>query len=89
MRRTSTNSLVVPMTFTSRSRPPLLISDRPTTSGASRRTAAARCSARASPIVRSRGVLVIAVAGLKPPVCDRPGNTMTRLVPIAENWSTT
>jgi hypothetical protein len=37
--------------------------------------------AAASSMVRSRGVLVMAVAGLKPPVPVRPGRTMTRLVP--------
>jgi hypothetical protein len=36
-------------------------------------------------MVRSRGVLVMALPGLKPPVCDLPGNTMTRLVPSEEN----
>jgi hypothetical protein len=40
-------------------------------------------------MVRSRGVVVSALAGLKPPVAERPGRTMTRLLPSAENWSTT
>jgi hypothetical protein len=46
-------------------------------------------SACASSIVRSRGVLVIALPGLKPPVCERPGRTITRLLPIDENWLST
>ena len=61
----------------------------PTASGATRRTPAARSSAAASSMVRSRGVVVIALAGLKPPVPERPGRTMTRLVPIDANWPTT
>ena len=85
MRRTSTNSLVVPITIVSRKRPPALASDNPTAIGASRRIALARCKARASSIVKSRGVLVTTLAGLKPPVCERPGNTITRLLPIEEN----
>jgi hypothetical protein len=43
----------------------------------------------ASSTVRSRGVVVMALAGLKPPVPERPGSTMTRLVPSDENWPTT
>ena len=50
-----------------------------------RLTALARCSAWASSIVRSRVVLVMALPGLKPPVCERPGSTMTRLLPSEEN----
>jgi hypothetical protein len=51
--------------------------------------ACSRRSAAASSMVRSRGVVVMALAGLKPPVPERPGRTMTRLVPIEENWPTT
>ncbi|EXI78939.1 MAG: hypothetical protein AW10_02580 [Candidatus Accumulibacter appositus] len=79
------NSAVVPTTITSRSLPAKLISDVPTASGAARCTALARSSACASSMVRSRGVLVTALPGLKPPVCERPGRTMTRLLPIDEN----
>ena len=75
----------VPATMTSRSLPPALISDVPTASGATRLTALPRCRAWASSMVRSRVVLVMALPGLKPPVCERPGNTMTRLLPSAEN----
>ena len=75
--------------MTSRRRPPKLISDVPTASGARRLTEGARRSAPASSMLRSRGVLVMALAGLKPPVPERPGSTMTRLVPIEENWPTT
>ena len=57
--------------------------------GATRRTPEARNSAAASSIVRSRGVEVIALAGLYPPVPERPGRTITRLVPKEENWPTT
>ena len=79
------NCEVVPATITSRSRPATLISDVPTASGATFFTAGARCSASASSMVRSRVVLVMALPMLKPPVCERPGRTMTRLVPIDEN----
>ena len=59
------NSAVVPATMTSRNLPPTLISEVPTASGATRRTALARNRACASSTVRSRGVLVIAlIAGL-------------------------
>ena len=34
---------------------------------------------------KARGVLVTALPGLKPPVCERPGRTITRLLPIDEN----
>ena len=77
------------MISVSRSRPATLSSDVPAVTGASRRTAGARCSARASATVRSRGVLVTALAGLKPPVCERPGSTITRLLPSDENSLTT
>ncbi len=87
--RMGRKSLTEPATMTSRSRPPKLISEVPTASGATRRTPAARSSAAASSMVRSRGVVVIALAGLNPPVPERPGRTMTRLVPIDENWPTT
>ncbi len=87
--RTSRNCEVEPATMTSRRRPPKLISEVPTISGARRFTAGARCSAAASLMVRSRGVVVMAFAGLKPPVPERPGRTMTRLVPSEENWPTT
>jgi len=80
---------VVPATITSRSLPPKLISDVPTARGTTRCTVLARSSAWASSTVRSRGVLVMALPGLKPPVCERPGRTMTRLVPSDENSSTT
>jgi len=80
---------VVPSTIASRSRPATATSDSPTASGATCATAASRVSACASSIVRSRGVVLTALAGLKPPVCERPGSTMTRFVPIDENWSTT
>jgi hypothetical protein len=79
------NSAVVPATMTSRSLPPTLISEVPTASGATRCTALARSRACASSTVRSRGVLVSALPGLKPPVCERPGRTITRLLPIDEN----
>ena len=82
-------SAVEPATMISRSRPPKLISDVPTVSGATRLTVLARRRAAASSMVRSRGVVVMALAGLKPPVPERPGRTMTRLVPIEENWPTT
>lgn len=85
MRRTSTYWAVVPATSTSRSLPPALISDVPTVNGATRNTALARCKACASSMVRSRGVLVMALPGLKPPVCERPGSTITRLLPSDEN----
>ena len=75
--------------MTSRSRPPKLISDVPTASGATRLTAGARRKLPASSRLKSRGVVVIALAGLNPPVPERPGRTMTRLVPIEENWPTT
>ena len=58
-------------------------------SGATRSTAGARSIARASSMVRSRGVVVIALAGLKPPVSVRPGSTITRFVPSEENSRTT
>ena len=79
----------VPATMTSRNRPPKLISEVPISSGATRRTALARCSDCASSSVRSRGVLVMALPGLNPPVCERPGKTITRLVPSEENSPTT
>jgi hypothetical protein len=66
-----------------------LISELPTASGATRRTEGRRVRANASSTVRSRGVVVSALAGLKPPVAERPGRTMTRLLPSAENCSTT
>ena len=53
--------------------------------GATRRTAVARRTASASSTVRSRGVPVMTFCGEKPPVCVRPGSTMTRLVPSDEN----
>ena len=65
--------------------PPALISEVPTASGATRRTAGARTSALASLMVRSRTVFVIALPGLKPPVCERPGKTITRFVPTDAN----
>ena len=46
-------------------------------------------TALASSTVRSRGVPVITLAGEKPPVCVRPGSTITRLVPSDENSLTT
>jgi len=61
----------------------------PTAIGATRRTAGARSKACASSTVKSRGVFVIAFTGLKPPVCDRPGKTITRLLPSAVNSLTT
>jgi hypothetical protein len=79
----------VPATTTSRRRPLALISELPAGKGAARRTEGSRVSANASSMVRSRGVVVSALAGLKPPVAERPGRTMTRLLPSAENWSTT
>ncbi len=82
-------SLVEPATMISRRRPPKLISEVPAVSGATLLTAGARRSAAASSTVRSRGVVVMALAGLKPPVPERPGSTMTRLVPIDENCPTT
>jgi hypothetical protein len=80
---------VVPTTRFSRTLPPELISDVPTTIGATRRTAVARRTAIASSTVRSRGVPVMAFIGEKPPVWVRPGSTITRLVPSAENSRTT
>ena len=87
--RTSRYSAVVPTTTVSRSLPPAVISAEPTDTGATRSTACARPIARASSSVRSRGVLVTALAGEKPPVCVRPGSTITRFVPSEENWSIT
>ena len=83
--RTAEYCAVVPAIITSRSRPPTLISEVPTASGATFFTAGALSSACASSTVRSRGVLVMAFPGLKPPVCERPGSTMTRLLPSDEN----
>ena len=79
----------MPATTTSRKRPLALISELPAARGATRRTEGSRVSANASSTVRSRGVVVRALAGLKPPVAERPGRTITRLLPSAENWSTT
>ena len=78
-------SAVVPATITSRSLPPWLISEVPIINGATRRTVLARSKDCASSMLRSRGVLVMALPGLKPPVCERPGRTITRLVPSDEN----
>ena len=87
--RIGTSSAVVPATITSRSRPPKEISEVPTASGATRRTLGMRRRLLASSMVRSRGVEVMALAGLKPPVPERPGKTLTRLLPSEENWPTT
>ena len=83
IRRTS------PATTLSRRRPLALISEVPTDNGETRRTEGSRLMAKASSTVRSRGVVVSALAGLKPPVAERPGSTMTRLLPSDENCSTT
>ncbi|MPN10167.1 hypothetical protein SDC9_157462 [bioreactor metagenome] len=87
--RMGMNSAVEPATMASRSLPPWAISEVPTASGATRRTLGRRRRLAASSMVRSRGVEVMALAGLKPPVPERPGSTMTRLVPSDENWPTT
>ncbi|MBS1163795.1 MAG: hypothetical protein H6R03_1691 [Burkholderiaceae bacterium] len=88
-RRMSMNSAVEPSTSVSRSRLPTLISEVPTTTGATRSALGARATARASSTVRSRGVEVMALAGLTPPVAVRPGSTITRLEPMAVNSRTT
>ena len=81
------NLALEPATMTSRNLPPKLISEVPMASGVMRRTVLARSRVCASSMVRSGGVLVIALPGLNPPVCERPGSTMTRLVPSDENSS--
>ena len=87
--RTSMNSAVVPSTMPSRRRPPADSSEVPAVSGATRATAGARSSACASSTVRSRGVLLMKLPGLMPPVSARPGSTITRLLPMALNSRTT
>ncbi len=87
--RTWMNSAVVPSTGVSRVRLPTRTSPAPTMSGAKRRIAGLRFSARASSMVRSRGVLPTSTPGIPPEVSERPGRTMMRLVPSEPNWLTT
>ena len=70
-RRTWTYCAVVPAIITSRSLPPTLISEVPTAIGR-HSSPTAHAGACASSTVRSRGVLVIALPGLKPPVQSVP-----------------
>ena len=73
----------------SRNLPAALISEVAIKMGAIRATPGNRSIAEASLTVKSLGVLVIRLAGLKPRVSERPGNTMTKLLPMAENSPTT
>jgi hypothetical protein len=87
--RTSMKSAVVPATMTSRSRPPKLISEVPTASGATRRTerqALQRGGVVDGQVARRAGdrVARVEAAGLR-----APGQDDDRLVPSDENWSTT
>jgi hypothetical protein len=50
-----------------------------------RRTVRLRNRAWASSSVKSRGVSPIMVLGLKPAVSERPGKTISRLVPSEAN----
>jgi len=87
--RSSRKSVLVPTTVASRSRPPTAISELPTASGATRCTSDRRSSAAASALVSSRGVLLTKLPALTPPVSVRPGSTISRLAPSAENSFTT
>ena len=83
--RTWMNSAVVPSTGVSRVRFPTRTSPAPMMSGAKRRMALLRFSARASSMVMSRGVLPMSTPGVAPAVSERPGRTMMRLVPSEPN----
>ena len=82
------NSLVDPSTIDSRSRRPHETAALPTATGATRCTLRKRFRAKASSMVRSRGVSPSSGGG-PPVVSERPGNTISRCVPSDANSPTT